>query len=179
MITRVKALAVSAFMGTTILFMPVSPVAAQTAVQDGLVNVAVGDVTILEDVNIGVAAQVIAQVCGVKVGPVAVLATQNIHKAKGYYLLSGGKILNSRALNAFSELIVTTAVTGTVPRLLGRIPVHDAVQVCAYRAAFAYISVFIFVAGNVLGTLDHDSSASRLEVLNVFYIASFHPIEIA
>lgn len=43
--------------------------------QDGLVNVAVGDVTILEDVNIGVAAQVAATVCGVKVGPVAVLGT--------------------------------------------------------------------------------------------------------
>nr|MBA3620534.1 hypothetical protein [Acidothermales bacterium] len=33
----------------------------------------VGDVTILEDVNIGIAAQVAAQICGVKVGPVAVL----------------------------------------------------------------------------------------------------------
>lgn len=49
------------------------PVAAQIAVQDGLVNVAVGDVTILEDVNIGVAAQVAANICGVKVGPVAAL----------------------------------------------------------------------------------------------------------
>ena len=41
--------------------------------QDGLVNVNVGDVTILEDVNVGVAAQVAAQICGLKVGPVAVL----------------------------------------------------------------------------------------------------------
>ena len=47
--------------------------AAPTQVQDGLINVAVGDVTILEDVNIGVAAQVAANICGVKVGPVAVL----------------------------------------------------------------------------------------------------------
>ncbi|SDC89446.1 hypothetical protein SAMN05660690_2807 [Geodermatophilus telluris] len=47
--------------------------AQPVAVQDGLVNVAVGDVTILEDVNIGVAAQVVAQICGVNVGPVAVL----------------------------------------------------------------------------------------------------------
>ena len=46
---------------------------AQPVDQDGLVNVAVGDVTILEDVNIGVAAQVVAQICGLKVGPVAVL----------------------------------------------------------------------------------------------------------
>lgn len=51
-----------------------SPAQAQN--QDGLVNVAIGDVTILEDVNIGVAAQAAANICGVKVGPVAVLATQ-------------------------------------------------------------------------------------------------------
>ncbi len=51
-----------------------TPAAAQP-VQDGLINVAVGDVTIAEDVNIGVAAQVAANVCGVKVGPFAVLGT--------------------------------------------------------------------------------------------------------
>ena len=52
-----------------------APASAQVAVQDGLVNVAIGDVTILEDVNIGVAANVAANICGVKVGPVAVLGT--------------------------------------------------------------------------------------------------------
>ena len=46
---------------------------AQTTRQDGLVNVNVGDVTILEDVNIALAAQVAANICGVDVGPVAVL----------------------------------------------------------------------------------------------------------
>ena len=35
--------------------------------QDGLVNVAVGDVTILENVNAGVAASVAAAICGVQV----------------------------------------------------------------------------------------------------------------
>jgi hypothetical protein len=49
--------------------------AAPNQFQDGLVNVAVGDVTILQDVNVGVAAQVAAAVCGVNVGPVAVLGT--------------------------------------------------------------------------------------------------------
>jgi hypothetical protein len=44
---------------------------AQPVDQDGLVNVNVGDVT----VPIGVAAQIAANVCGVKVGPVAVLGT--------------------------------------------------------------------------------------------------------
>jgi hypothetical protein len=49
---------------------------AQAAVQnqDGLVNVAIGDITI-QDINVGVAAQVAATVCGVNVGPVAVLGT--------------------------------------------------------------------------------------------------------
>jgi hypothetical protein len=40
--------------------------------QDGLINVNVGDVTI-EDVIVGVAAVIAAQVCGVNVGPIAVL----------------------------------------------------------------------------------------------------------
>jgi hypothetical protein len=47
--------------------------AASHVQQDGLVNVNIGDVTILEDVNIGVAAVVAANICGVNVGPVAVL----------------------------------------------------------------------------------------------------------
>ena len=47
--------------------------ASATQIQDGLVNVAVGDVTITDAVDIGVAAQVAANICGVKVGPVVVL----------------------------------------------------------------------------------------------------------
>ena len=51
-----------------------APAQAATQTQDGLVNVAVGDITITDvAVNIGVAAQIAAQICGVKVGPVAVL----------------------------------------------------------------------------------------------------------
>jgi hypothetical protein len=73
MITRTKAFAAAAFMGAAVLFTPVSSVAAQTTVGDGLVNVAVGDVTILEDVNVAVAADVTAMICGLDVGPVAIL----------------------------------------------------------------------------------------------------------
>lgn len=40
---------------------------AQAQVQDGLVNIAIGDVTILEDVNVAVAANIAANVCGVVV----------------------------------------------------------------------------------------------------------------
>jgi len=50
------------------------PAVAQPTQQDGLVNVAIGDVTVLQDVNIGVAAQVVANICGVQVKNVAVLA---------------------------------------------------------------------------------------------------------
>ena len=49
-----------------------TPSHAQVA-QAGLGNGNGGDVTSLEDVNGGVAALVAAQVCGVNVGPVAVL----------------------------------------------------------------------------------------------------------
>lgn len=74
--TRTKTLAGSAFAGALVLTLGLgTPAFAQPQIQDGLVNVAVGDVTILEDVNIGVAAQVAANICGVKVGPVAVLGT--------------------------------------------------------------------------------------------------------
>ena len=55
-------------------FAMATPAQAQTT-QDGLVNVNVGDITIAENVDIGVAAQVAATICGVKVGPVAVLGT--------------------------------------------------------------------------------------------------------
>lgn len=66
--TIVTLFAGAALMGATAA--PASAVKNQN--QDGLVNVAIGDIT-LQDINIGVAAQIAAQVCGVKVGPVAVL----------------------------------------------------------------------------------------------------------
>jgi hypothetical protein len=73
MFTRTKSLAASLALGAAVLFTPVTPASAQTTVGDGLVNVAVGDVTIRDAVDIGVAAQVAANICGLKVGPVAVL----------------------------------------------------------------------------------------------------------
>jgi len=43
---------------------------AQVGVEDGLINVAIGDVTVLHDVRVDVAARVAANICGVNVGPV-------------------------------------------------------------------------------------------------------------
>lgn len=48
------------------------PAAAQQD-QDGLVNVVVEDITILQDVNIAVAARVVALICDTQVGPIVVL----------------------------------------------------------------------------------------------------------
>lgn len=72
MFRSIRMIAATALTSVT-LFTGASAASAQVAVQDGLVNVAIGDVTILEDVRVGVAAQVAANICGVKVGPVAAL----------------------------------------------------------------------------------------------------------
>lgn len=72
-----KATAGAVFAGSLLFAGGMAPATAQPiVVQDGLVNVSVGNVEILNDARIGVAAQVAAQICGVKVGPVAVLAAQ-------------------------------------------------------------------------------------------------------
>jgi hypothetical protein len=44
-----------------------TPNAAQAQKQDGLVNVVVGDVTVLQDVNIAAAVDLVAQLCGIDV----------------------------------------------------------------------------------------------------------------
>jgi len=54
-----------------------TPQFANNSRQTGLVNVSAGDVALLNNVNLAVAANVIANLCGITV-PVAVLATQVI-----------------------------------------------------------------------------------------------------
>jgi len=51
------------------------PASASTQIGDGLINVQVGDITIEDAVDVQVAAQVAANVCGLDVGPIAVLGT--------------------------------------------------------------------------------------------------------
>ncbi len=73
-----KKTAAGAVMGGALLFTGGMGLAsaAPLNLQDGLVNLAVGDVAILNDVNVGVAAEVAAAICGVNVSDVNVLATQ-------------------------------------------------------------------------------------------------------
>jgi hypothetical protein len=61
--------------GAAFLLAAAAPASASTQIGDGLVNVQVGDITIEDAVDVAVAAEVAANVCGVEVGPVAVLGT--------------------------------------------------------------------------------------------------------
>ena len=72
--SKIRKAAATGVFSLAIMGAAAAPAYAQTTVGDGLVNVAVGDVNVLNNARIGVAAQVAAQVCGLKVGPVAVLA---------------------------------------------------------------------------------------------------------
>ena len=71
-VTRCKQVTAT-FCATALASVAIAAPASAQQRQDGVINVAIGDITI-EDVNIGVAALVAAQVCGVQVGPVVVLA---------------------------------------------------------------------------------------------------------
>ena len=72
---RRRILAVGALVGALALA-PAAPASAQPIITGGLVNVVVGDVTILRDVRLGVALNAAANVCGVGVN---VLASQIGH----------------------------------------------------------------------------------------------------
>jgi hypothetical protein len=64
---------VTLFAGAAVIAGAGPATAAPNQFQDGLVNVAVGDVTITDAVDIGIAAQIAANFCGVKVGPSGIL----------------------------------------------------------------------------------------------------------
>ena len=75
MFTKTRQMTAAFLVAGAVAVSAAATVSAQTTVGDGLINVAIGDITITDAVDIGVAAQVAANICGVKVGPVAVLGT--------------------------------------------------------------------------------------------------------
>ena len=71
---------------------------ASAQVQDGLVNVSVrnvlsGNKIVVRDVNVQLAAQIAAQVCGIDVGPLAILATQVDNSGTGKVVCRAGRQL--------------------------------------------------------------------------------------
>jgi hypothetical protein len=73
---RIKKALAAVSAGAVLTVSAAGPAAAATQTQDGLVNVAVGDVTIARDVNVAAVADVVVNVCGTSVGPVTALAQQ-------------------------------------------------------------------------------------------------------
>jgi hypothetical protein len=82
--TRFLALVTSGALAIGLAAAPAAP-----AQQQGLVNVNVGDVTILEDVGVGVAANVAANICGVQVNA-AVLAEQVVRNDEPFGVCETG-----------------------------------------------------------------------------------------
>jgi hypothetical protein len=76
--TMVKSAAAGTLLGGSLLFtgLGVASAAPVTNIADGLVSVQTGNITVAKDVNVDVAAQVAANVCGVNVSDVNVLAEQ-------------------------------------------------------------------------------------------------------
>ena len=60
----------------------VGPAAAQVNVGSGLVNVQIGNVSVLNNLNIGVAAEIVAQICDISISNVAVLAEQVVRTGR-------------------------------------------------------------------------------------------------
>ncbi len=69
MTSMMKRAAAGAVIGGSLMFtgMGVAQAAPDIVTQDGLVNLDIGDVTVLQDVDVAVVAQVVAQVCDVDV----------------------------------------------------------------------------------------------------------------
>jgi hypothetical protein len=67
-----------------------APAATAQPAQTGLVNVMIGDVTILENVGVGVAANVAANVCGVQLNA-AVIAEQVVRNAEPLAICETGE----------------------------------------------------------------------------------------
>ena len=86
--------AAGAVLGGSLLFsgMGIANAAPPLQLQDGLVNVAVGDVAILNDVNVGVAAQVIAAVCGTDVTAAVLGAVDQTGEKQTFCTLPGGDL---------------------------------------------------------------------------------------
>ena len=79
MFTRARYLVGSLLVGTAVVLAPMSPAQAQGNQQDadGLVNVQVGDVTILENVAVAAAVAAVANICpSVNVSNIAALANE-------------------------------------------------------------------------------------------------------
>jgi acyl CoA:acetate/3-ketoacid CoA transferase beta subunit len=94
MTNMIKRTAAGAVLGGSLLVggMGVANAAPPVNLQDGLVNVGVGNVTIAKDVNVGVAAQIIAAVCGTNVDAAVLGAVDQTGNQETLCNLPGGPL---------------------------------------------------------------------------------------
>jgi hypothetical protein len=92
--TTIKRTVVGALLGGSLLFsgMGIANAAPPVNLQDGLINVGVGDVTIAKDVNVGVAAQIIAAVCGTDVTAAVLGGVDESGDTQTFCTLPGGPL---------------------------------------------------------------------------------------
>ena len=76
---KVRRSVATLLVGLLLLVGGALPAAAQE--QDGLVNVMIGDVTILEEVDVAVAASIVANLCAIVDANVALLAAQGVDES--------------------------------------------------------------------------------------------------
>jgi hypothetical protein len=90
----IKRTTAGAVLGGSLLFtsIGIANAAPPVNLQDGLVNVGVGNVTIAKDVNVGVAAQVIAAVCGTDVTAAVLGEVDQTGDTQTFCTLPGGPL---------------------------------------------------------------------------------------
>ncbi|MDT5015685.1 MAG: hypothetical protein QOD39_1845 [Mycobacterium sp.] len=90
----IRHTAAGAVIGGSLLFsgIGIANAAPPVNLQDGLVNVGVGDVTIAKDVNVGVAAQIIAAVCGTDVTAAVLVGVDQTGDSQTFCSLPGGPL---------------------------------------------------------------------------------------
>ena len=94
MTSIVKRTAAGAVLGGSLLFtgMGLANAAPPVNLQDGLVNVGVGNVTVAKDVNVGVAAQILAAVCGTDVTAAVLGGVDQTGQPQTFCSLPGGPL---------------------------------------------------------------------------------------
>ena len=151
-----------------------SGVAANNSNQTGLVNVSAGNVDLLNNVNLGVAANVAANACGVNV-PIAILATQVVTGAQDFTCTSAaGPISITQSQNGAPALPpggnnsnqsglvnVSLGDVNILNNLNAAIGANIAVNVCAVNIPVAVLAQQL-AAGTQ--TVTCDTSAGPIEI---------------
>jgi hypothetical protein len=153
-----------------LLVLLAGPATAQPVVQDGLVNVAIGDIAILNNVQALVAAQIVAALCADLDLAAAVLAVQEVDQ--------GGDTLVCEAVGEIGDITVTQNNPGNRPSYgpargpvvqdglvnvaIGDIAILNNVQVVAAAQIVAAVCADLDLALAILAVQEVDQGGDTL-----------------